>query len=63
MKVLLFFLVLVFPEGKGAIYIRKVINKFPQILSHSSAWGASSKDCFLLSFVQKLMTGEKDLGF
>lgn len=60
---LLFFLVLVFPEGKGAIYMRKLVNKFPEIPSHSSAWGASSKDCFLLSFVRELMTGEKDLGF
>lgn len=43
--------------------MRKLINKFQQILSHSSAWGASSKGCFLLSFVQELMTGQKDLGF
>lgn len=45
------------------MYIRKLVNKFPQMFSHSSAWGAPRKGCFLLSFVQELMTGEKDLGF
>lgn len=52
-----------FPEIKGAIHTGTLINNYPQTLSHASACGASTKGCSLLSFVQELMTGEKDLGF